>query len=564
MAVFVNILGNAPGYDDDAQRLVRSHVMKDYRQKEREAARRKWKAATKVMANMSCRPGNSQFILLDHGGLGTGEPRRPHGQDSGSPALLEEVLGSSQARTECDKPISKSRHVIKSPKPCDKRSSHRRRAIQATKFDAFETSTPAAQGRKEYLTETINDTVRSPDAYRQQLMLPFLELHYSSSMPNLHLAFPKMQARLKSPQTSILTLATDAVLLHALAVSRKDESLLWAARRKNNAAIAGLRSSLHALADCASDKMLLTTDALAFFDAGSSTAWRHHANGLAALIRARGPRIYDTIGLLLHAPVLQLLMDALLWRGPFVFGEAQWLGAMLPTCQTRMSRLLCLGCRVPGVVERTERYLSEDESLRARSDFDTLLDSISNLERSLQDWLSDWYGAESQDKAPYTTITTTTAHTEPLNINLPTPPSPPPLPETYTFPSLREAFAHNIFWTLLLTIRQARYQLHASRASTSISALAAQQTATSASSAADALVRAAPFILRNVASLPGGLACSAGPLIVAGRWYAVCDGEREKDCKSWCEQMVEVLTEGGERPAGWITRSCAAWITAAL
>lgn len=565
MAVFVNILGNAPSYDNDAQRLVRSHVMKNYRQKERDAARQKWKAATKVMANMACGPESSQFILLDHGSRGTEEPRSPRGQVSLPSKPQDDILDSSQTHTECDGPISKLRHVSKPPKACDKRSKQRRRAIQPTYPDASESSTPIAQGRETYLTETIFDTVQSPELYRQQLMLPFLELHYSSSMPNLHLAFPKMRARLQTRQTSILTLATDAVLLHALSVSSKDDSLLWAARRRNNAAIAGLRSSLHTLRDNASDEMLLTTDALGFFDAGSSTAWRHHANGLAALIRARGPRIYDTLGVLLHAPVLQLLMDALLWRGPFVFGEAQWLGAMLPTCQTRMNRLLCLGCRVPDVVKRTERYLSEDESVREESDFDSLMDSLVALERSLQAWLSDWYLVEFQDNAPYT-VTVTTAHTEPVNINLPTLLSPPPLPSTNTFPSLREAFAHNIFWTLLLIIRQAQHQLHTSFPSARDigSGFAAQQTAANATLAADALVRTVPFILRNVASIPGGLACSAGPLVVAGRWYAVCDGEEERQCKEWCEEMVEVLTEAGERPAGWITRSCAAWITAAL
>jgi hypothetical protein len=412
-----------------------------------------------------------------------------------------------------------------------------------------------------YLTAHIIDTLRSPEAYRQQLMLPFLELHYSSAMPDLHLAFPKMQARLKSSRTSILTLATDAVLLHALAVSKKDDSLLWAARRRNNEAIAGLRTSLRTSQGCTSDEMLLTTDALAFFDATSSTAWRHHANGLGALMRARGPRIYETMGLLLHAPMLQLLMDALLWRSPFVFGEEQWLSAMLPTCQTRMSRLLHLGCQVPDIVKRTERHLSQDEDARAPSDFDSLIDSIAALERHLQDRLSDWYLTDFQSKPAYTT-TTTTAHGELLDVGLPSPLHPPLLCDTYTFPSLREAFAHNIFWTLLLTLQQARHILHSTSPSTPPTTLTAYRKA--ATSTANSLLRTAPYILRNVASLPGGLACSAGPLILAARWYATCDGEEERKRREWCEEIVEVVTEGGERPAGWITRSCAAWITAAL
>ena len=397
--------------------------------------------------------------------------------------------------------------------------------------------------------------MRSPEAFRQQLMLPFLELHYSSAMPDLQLAFPKMKARLNSPRNSILTLATDAVLLHALAVSKKDDSLLWAARRKNNEAIAGLRIALRTSKHSASDDMLLTTDALAFFDASSSTSWRHHAKGLAALIEAKGPRIYDTIGLLLHAPVLQLLMEALLWRGPFVFGEAEWLGAMLPTCQTKMSRLLCLGCQVPDIVKRTRKYLSKDERVRATADCDSLLDSITALERSLQGWLADWYLADVQSKPPYT-ITQSVNTSPPISLD------PPPLPGSYKFPSLREAFGHNIFWTLLLTLHQAHYQLLASSPSTSPSTLAAHRTA--ATEAADCILHSAGFILTGVSALPGGLACSAGPLVLAGRWYAVCAGEEEKERRMWCERAVEVLTEDGERPAGWITRSCAAWITAVL
>jgi hypothetical protein len=552
MSLFVNILGNAPGYDHDAQRLVRSHVMKNFRRREREAAREKLKTASGVTVNMSCSPGKSQYILLDHAGHSTREPR-DHISDSSTPP--EDIRHSDQISTACDKPGSIPQYVFKSSKPCKGKLQAKRKDLSNTCQPGSASSTPTAHKHEMYLTEGIGSTVRSPEAYRQQLMLPFLELHYSPAMPNLHLAFPKMQARLKPLRPGILTLATDAVLLHALAVSQKDDSLLWAARRKNNEAIAGLRVSLRTSKDCTSDEMLLTTDALAFFDASSSTAWRHHANGLAALIRARGPSIYDTIGLLLHAPVLQLLMDALLWRGPFVFGEARWLSAMLPTCETRMSLLLHLGCRVPDTVKRTDLYLSQGK--RATADLDTLMELIAKLELSLQKWLSDWYLDEFQSKPPHTI----TAHTEPLKVGLPTFLDPPPLSGSYNFPSLREAFAHNIFWTLLLALRQAQYHLSASSPTSTPTTLVAQQVATS--EVADSILRSAPFILRAVARLPSALACSAGPLIVAGQWFAVC-GEEGKERREWCESTVDVLTERGEKPAGWITRSCAAWITAVL
>jgi hypothetical protein len=552
MSLFVNILGNAPGYDHDAQRLVRSHVMKNFRRREREAAREKLKAASGATANMSCDPGKSQFIRLDHAGHSTREPRD---QISGSSTPPDSILDASQIPKACDKPGSIPQHVCKSSKPCNEERKPERKDISNTCLPASAGPTSTAHKYEMHLTEDIGSTLRSPEAYRQQLMLPFLELHYSPAMPNLHLAFPKMQARLKPLRPGILTLATDAVLLHALSVSQKDDSLLWAARRKNNEAIAGLRMLLSTSRNCASDEVLLTTDALAFFDAGSSTSWRHHANGLAALITTRGPSIYDSIGLLLHAPVLQLLMDALVWHGPFVFGEARWLSAMLPTCQTRMSRLICLGCRVPDIVKRMDNYLAQDE--RASADFNTLMDSIARLELSLQKWLWDWYLEEFQKKPPYTT----NAHTEPLNFGLSASLDPPPFHHPYTFPSLREAFAHNIFWTLLLTLRQAHYQLHASSPLSTTAAKAAHQTA--ASETADSILRSAPFILPAVTRLPSGLACSAGPLIVAARWFAV-SGEEGKERRKWCESTVDVLTEGGERPAGWITRSCAAWITAVL
>lgn len=557
MALFVNILGDRPSHDGDARRLVRSHVMKNFRQKEREASRLKWKDVSQMMANMSCDPGKSQFIRLDHGGQGRRESR---GRTSDCATPPEDILDSSQAHTAREKPIAISRHVSKSPHSRNERRISRPKAICSSHPDATESPTFTAQNCKMNLTESMSGTLRSPEAYRQQLMLPFLELHYSAAMPNLHLAFPKMQARLKSPRTSILTLATDAVLLHALAVSKKDDSLLWAARCRNNEAITGLRNSLRTSQGCTSDEMLLTTDALAFFDATSSTAWRHHANGLVALMRARGPSIYETMGLLLHAPMLQLLMDALLWRGPFVFGEERWLRAMLPTCETLMSRLLHLGCQVPIIVKRTDIYLSQDEDARATTDFDSLIDSIDSLERALQDWLSDWYLADFRPKPPYTT--TTTAHTEPIDVGLSSLVRALPISNAYSFPSLREAFAHNIFWTLLLTLQQARHILHSTSPSTPPTTLIAYRKA--ATSTANSLLRTAPYILRNVAILPGGLACSAGPLIIAARWFALCDGEEDRECREWCEEIVGMVTEGGERPAGWITRSCAAWITAAL
>ena len=552
MSLFVNILGNAPSYDHDAQRLVRSHVMKNFRRREREAAREKLKTASGVTVNISCNPGKSQYILLDHAGHSTREPRDHISDSSTRP---EDIRHSDQISTACDKPGSIPQYVFKSSKPCKGKLQPKRKDLSNTCQPASANHTPTAQKHEMYKTEEISSTLRSPEAYRQQLMLPFLELHYSPAMPNLHLAFPKMQARLKPLRTGILSLATDAVLLHALAISQKDDSLLWAARRKNNEAIAGLRICLRTSQDRASDEMLLTTDALAFFDASNGTAWRHHVNGFVALIRARGPTIYDTIGLLLHAPVLQLLMDALLWSGPFVFGEAAWLSAMLPTCQTRMSRLIHLGCLVPGIVKRTNHYLSQDD--RVTADFNSLMDSIARLELSLQKWLSDWYLDEFQNKPPFTT----TAHTGPVNVGLPTPLDPPPLPGSYTFPSLREAFAHNIFWTLLLTLRQAKHNLHASSPTALPTTLAASQI--TASEAAESILRSTSFILRGIADLPSGLACSAGPLIVAARWFTVC-GEEGKERRNWCESTVDVLTEGGERPAGWITRSCAAWITAVL
>lgn len=160
MAVFVNILGNAPGYDNDAQRLVRSHVMKGFRQKEREAARRKWKIAAEVM---SCGPKKSQFMLLDDGGRGTEEPHRPRGQTSQRSTLPEDILDSNETHTERDKPFSKGRHVSKSPKPCDKQRKSRRGDVPSTHPDHPRRPTTTALSRKIHLTNNIIDVVRSPE-----------------------------------------------------------------------------------------------------------------------------------------------------------------------------------------------------------------------------------------------------------------------------------------------------------------------------------------------------------------------------------------------------------------
>ena len=550
MSVFVNILGNAPGYDNDAQRVVRSHVMKDFRQRQREAERQRCKTTSRVEAKPSRdvskrQPGGH----ADHGDPGKRD-RRDELSDAVKPP--EGIVEVQETTAACTKQITMPRFIPISSRSFNGRQNPGCKDNLSTREYHSQAPVTLAQDYKTYVATSIGSTVRSPEAYRQQLMLPFIDLHYSDAMPNLHLAFPKIHARLKPLRTGIKTAATDAVLLQALAISSKDESLMWAARRRNNEAIGGLRHLLSMSKNCESDEMLLTTDALAFFDAGSAT-WRKHASGLSALIVARGPNIYDTFAFLLHALVLQLLGDALLWRKPFVFGEPRWLRSMLPTCQTRMNRLVYLGCRVPDLMNRTDVYLSQPE--KPIFNLESLLDLINGLEHSLQEWLSDWYLDEFYNVPPYTI----TSDTERLDLGLPISLDPAPLCASYTFPSLREAFGHNCFWTLLLLVRQAQYRLLASSSTTNnVMAAASQRTACEA---ADSICRAASFILQRVSGLPGGLACSAGPLIIAGRWYKLCG---KSELAAWCFATADALTANMSQPPGWITRSCAAWITAAL
>jgi hypothetical protein len=550
MSVFVNILGNGPGYDTDAQRLVRSQAMKDFRHKQREAERQRWMTASRVAANAprDLEKSGSKHAARD--GQGTTELRH---QMPDLTRALDDISKADQAPSACIKQFSMPRFIPIPSSPPDERRSRTRKDSPVTRQYASADLLAIAKHYATYLSNNIGGSVRSPEAYRQQLMLPFIELHYSEAMPSLNLAFPKIHARLKPLRTAgIKTAATDAVLLQALAISSNDDSLMWAARRKNNEAIGGLRNSLTSPELCASDEVLLTTDALAFFDAGS-IAWKNHASGLSALIAARGPNIHHNLPFLLHALVFQLLGDALLWRGPFVFGQAQWLDAMLPTCNTRMNRLIYLGCRVPDIMKQNDQYLSQLGG--TTSDLDSLMHSINRLESSLQDWLSDWYLDEFQNRPPYAIA----LHTARLDVGLPTDLDKPLLLGSYTFPSLREAFGHNCFWTLLLQVRQARYELLASAPTSTIDTQAAAHKFVC--EAADSICRTAPFILRNVSGLPGGLACSAGPLILAGRWYKMCD---KPELATWCFATADQLTANMSQPPGWITRSCAAWITAAL
>ena len=549
MSVFVNISGKGPVYDNDAQRQIRSQAMKDFRQRQREAERQRWKNSIKAPASLSRDLGKDQSTPADRSGQETGDievqtPARVSADD--------EAPKADHTSSTCVKQFSMPRFIPIPSKPVNANRSGRRKAGPTIREHVSRDPSIDVQAYERYLTKDVGSTVRSPQANRQQLVLTLIDLHYSGAMPKLHLAFTKIHTRLKPLRTGVQTAATDAVLLQSLAISSKDDSLMWAAKRKNNEAIARLRSLLSSPRDRDLDEMLLTTDALAFFDAGS-THWRKHVNGLSALITARGTKIYDTFAFMLHPLVLQLLGDALLWRKPFMFGEARWLSAMLPTCQTRMNRLAYLGCHVPNIANQTDQYLSELQ--QSKSVYDLLIDSIDSLERSLQEWLSDWYLNEFQDRPPYTMITKSVRLDVGLSASLDT----LLLGGHYSFPSLREAFGHNCFWTLLLQLRQARYKLHASSSTTIPAASVAEQTA--ASEVADSICRSAPFILRAVSDLPSGLACSAGPLILAGRWYKACG---KSELADWCFGASDMLTANGTQPPGWVTRCCAAWVTAAL
>jgi hypothetical protein len=563
MSVFVNISGKAPVYDHDAQRQIRSQAMKDFRQRQREAERQRWKNSIRAPASLSRDREESQPTPADRDVHGTGDIEV---QISACVRADDETPKADHTVSTCVKQFSMPRFIPMPSIPPNEQRSCRRKATPPTRQYASKNPAGVAQAspivRQDsssepslvmqaygtYLSKSIGSTVRSPEAQRQQLMVPFIDLHYSDAMPNLQLAFPKIQARLKPLRTGTKTAATDAVLLQALAISSKNDSIMWAAKRKNNEAIGGLRYLLSSCSNHASDGMLLTTDALAFFDAGS-TRWRQHAAGLSALILVRGPKLYETFPFMLHALVFQLLGDALLWHGSFVFGEARWLGAMLPTCQTRMTRLMHLGCRVPNITNQI------NQTEKMKSSHEMLLESINDLERSLQEWLSDWYLDKFHKRPPYTMV----ARTERLDVGLSASLDPLPLGGSYIFPSLREAFGHNCFWTLLLQVRQTKYKLLVSSPTISAAAIAAEQNAIC--EVADSICRSAPFILRAVSDLPSGLACSAGPLILAGRWYKACG---KVELASWCFGTADMLTANMAQPPGWITRSCAAWITAAL
>lgn len=544
MSVFINLGGDSLAVDGDRRQLVRSQAMKAYRRQQREMSggQKPKKSAQNGLQRRSAVAQDEHAVP----GLCTLRSPAPH-------IAASPVKRALKSREKAPRSVSVALRdhdeVFGTLQPRDSR-------LEASDVEAAD---QAVQESVQYLAHTMRRALRSPAAYRQQLIIPFLDVHFSPrAMPKLNLVHAKVCSWLSPAWGDGMITACDAVLLHALAVAQRDEALMWTARCKNNEAVTCLRKLLQRPDDSQNNEAIFTIDALAFFDT-SSAAWPSHARGFFALVAAKGPSYWNERALLLHSVLFQLLIEALLSREPFVFGEAPWLSAMLPKIETRLNWLVYLGCQVPNILVRCDRCLRSRGPPNQNSA--SLWRSIMFLERSLLDWLSDWYQADFQNRPPYGLNTDVGS----LELREGIVVDSPPLHGSYRFPSLIEAIGHHCFWTLLLLVCEARYDLLSSSSDLVVHECAATLVESvakeSASQCADAICRTAPFLMQSVASLPNGLASCAGPLIVAARWYGKCG---QPELASWCHKTVEVLTDNYTQSPGWITRSCAAWVTAAL
>ncbi|KAK5123455.1 hypothetical protein LTR85_002493 [Meristemomyces frigidus] len=309
----------------------------------------------------------------------------------------------------------------------------------------------------------LTSSVRSPAAFRQQLLLNFVSnICWIQSLPGAYQILSRLQAWFATGGTAMAA-ATDCLLLTQFAQDAKSERWRLEALKRHSAAISTLQHALCKPRVATDDDLLSAIDALGVCEAlGMGTvsanvpqgedAWRQHALGLCTLLGLRGP--VCTADERTHHVVFNAMYVGLtnnVSRGKaLIFGEPRWQRALEVSCAGRMWCLFHSGCKFPALLERVDALDTVSDPAGAAV---VLLSELVGLQDTLQQWLLAWY--REMPGLPFRTVSITeyppfVATHGPIADSF---------PAAFLFPSLIEASGHLTYWTFLLFVRQAIYDL---------------------------------------------------------------------------------------------------------
>lgn len=409
------------------------------------------------------------------------------------------------------------------------------------------------------VTTRFTAGVRSPAVFREQLLLNFVEnLGWVQALPEGYDLLSRLQNWFTRKGTAIAA-ATDCLLLTQFAHDAKDERWRQEGIKRHGAAISVLRKALRRSHAATDDDLLSATDALGVCEAlgmGSISAtvpqgedaWRQHALGLCTLLNLRGPASLSanncTFDMVFNAMYVGLVNNVSC-RKALLFGEHNWQRALEASCSGRMWCLFHIVCRFPALLERMDALNPKTQPNR---EVVRLLSDLIELQDRVQRWLLLWY-----KQSPELLVRTVSVTEYPFFVAIHGPLA-DQFPIALAFESPIEAIGHLNYWTLLLFIRQAIYDL-ASQPYAKYLTSECQRAhfRLSVYECADAICQCAPFYLSP--SSPshewrdgGGERDLYGSMYWAARWY---EKEHDRFKADFCKSVIgaHMLNSGERQPS---------------
>ncbi|KAK4494124.1 hypothetical protein PRZ48_014422 [Zasmidium cellare] len=407
-------------------------------------------------------------------------------------------------------------------------------------------------------------TISSPSSYRIQLKAAFLDAQFPPAFVDRQQVSEIIDDWLV-PRGNAMAAAVDTLLLVQHGLNTKDKRYKIEGKRRHEAALQLLNDGLRKPDAATNDSLLGAIDILGacamFLDiTNGDNRWIVHCRGLCGLLAMRGPDRLDSqfsrnlVCNFRHVA----LMDALQSRKSFVFGKPEWLKRMQEIEVDRpAARLHTLACEVPALLEEADRIVATRG--RWAPTITETYGQLMDLEKRLQDWLLQCY-KDLPNESPYRTVDIKhfPMYFEQYG-HLKT-----PFTTCLEFSSYIDTIRHGYYWTVLIALREAIYDLSIARpAALCITAANQAFLKKRVYECADSLCQTVPFVcsdsLHHIgasSSFPsyvGGALSICCPLQFAMKWYQKQGDHAKAD---WCDEIIaDVRDHLREQGLSWLDAS---------
>lgn len=399
---------------------------------------------------------------------------------------------------------------------------------------------------------------RSPATVREQLFANFVtEFGTAETIPDGRQILETLRDWFTASGKAMVA-ATDCLLLTQYGHDTKQEQYAMEGRKWYGVALRTLQQELCKPQAGTNDDLLVVTDALSVCESlvfrnlpseplHGEEAWRKYARGMCSLLAVRGPQCLASLCQHNRDVVFNAMFtgiaDCMSTPKALTLGEPAWQQALEASCCGRMWCLFHIACRFPALLERMDKMaLSADPETEALA----VLTNLADVEGKFQTWLLAWYDDFTYPLVRTSSITnydSFVARHGPLVDQF---------PQVFTFASFVEALGLLAYWTMLLFVKEAIYDL-------SMRPYAIAHTTKrerkgfneGVYECADAICQSVPYFLETKRGMKGARwrDCGGdqglfGSICWSARWYEKQgDIHKAEFCKSVIERDLHVFGE---------------------